>query len=288
MRLRKLRAFTLIELLVVISIITLVTGILLPSLQRAREQARRATCMANLRSIGQAVYVYANNNDDRLVPGDSAVTWAVWAQRTEAPTDEAPGRGEVNLGYLLAAGTLPVPRDFDSVLFCPSSVIGPGKPSKRAVSQNWGKDNARASITYMFNEALDGFGNSVVSGVGALLSHKNKINYLLSDGSVQTFNANPLIFDDTVGPELLQEVSARLGVCFPTSMLHTWFEQGEVNLTEARAFLNDPSAWANSKCSPEPPTPVLMANLANKSLVSDMIGYVAGHAVEPVGDTRRG
>jgi len=61
---RKLRAFTLIEILVVVAIIALLISILLPSLQRAREQARRVTCGTNLRTCNQALMFYAQASKD--------------------------------------------------------------------------------------------------------------------------------------------------------------------------------------------------------------------------------
>ena len=61
------RGFTLIELLVVIGIITVLLAVLLPVLGKAREQARRARCAANLRGLGQALLIYTQ--DYRHYPG---------------------------------------------------------------------------------------------------------------------------------------------------------------------------------------------------------------------------
>lgn len=277
MRLRKLLAFTLIELLVVISVISLLMAILLPSLSKAREQARRTACMANLRQIGQGIYLYAHDNDGKLVPGDWRVSWDVWGPVAEySGSGRMPaslGSREVNLGHLLASGTLPVPSNNDHVFFCPSARASDGTQCFEGFIKGWERDDSIAMTSYMYNNALDGFDGFVQDGGIAVLSHNDKIIFLRGDGSVSSFNVKPLVFDAAEGPERLQEVSLRYGVCFPTVMLHRWLARGDVNLDEAREYLSNPQGWANSNCTLENDVmcraaskPVLLASVSSESL----------------------
>jgi prepilin-type N-terminal cleavage/methylation domain-containing protein/prepilin-type processing-associated H-X9-DG protein len=94
--------FTLIELLVVIGIMAVLISILLPALSRAREHSRRAACLANLRTMGQAMHMYANENKGKLPNGNTS-----W------PGDDGLVLVRLNERHIRHAGAFRCPGDRD-------------------------------------------------------------------------------------------------------------------------------------------------------------------------------
>ena len=75
MRAKGRSLFTLIELLVVIAIIAILAAMLLPALAQAREKARQASCTSNLKQLGLASAMYADDNAERF-PRSAGYTFA--------------------------------------------------------------------------------------------------------------------------------------------------------------------------------------------------------------------
>ncbi|MBN2270363.1 MAG: type II secretion system protein [Sedimentisphaerales bacterium] len=74
------RAFSLVELLVVIAIIALLMAVLVPALRRARDQAREVVCKNNLRQVGLAANMYAEEWEQLIPRGLGAETGRAWYQ----------------------------------------------------------------------------------------------------------------------------------------------------------------------------------------------------------------
>jgi prepilin-type N-terminal cleavage/methylation domain-containing protein/prepilin-type processing-associated H-X9-DG protein len=87
------RAFSLVELLIVIGIIALLIALLLPSMAKARAQAKAIVCQSNLRTIGQSMLIYANSNRGWLFPPENGLDvpinerWFIYVLRPPAPVD---------------------------------------------------------------------------------------------------------------------------------------------------------------------------------------------------------
>lgn len=123
---KKLKAFTLIELLVVVAIIALLISILLPSLSRARELSKRTVCASNLRGLGQAMYIYAQDGDKFPVTsgykGASQANTLWGAFRTTIPPTATAAAGSVTADlWVMVRANNTTPKQF----ICPSTGDNP-------------------------------------------------------------------------------------------------------------------------------------------------------------------
>ncbi|MCC7519009.1 MAG: DUF1559 domain-containing protein [Verrucomicrobiae bacterium] len=139
--------FTLIELLVVVAIIAILAALLMPSLKSARESARRSKCMSNLRQIGAATMLYANDNDSSF------------PLYTKSSGGEGANPG---LWPYMGLSSTPMP---GSVFHCPSSadkptVTAPDADPARELGGAYGAAGTKGYSAYGYNTCFrEGAGN---------------------------------------------------------------------------------------------------------------------------------
>lgn len=135
MRTRTRAGFTLIELLVVIAIIAILAAILFPVFARAREAARKATCLSNLKEVVLALKMYVDDFENRVpssaipYPTDTTATWnankGIFCSRI-GNYPLASGATPANIGECLSSYIKS--RD---LFFCPSDSTNNGNPTDR-------------------------------------------------------------------------------------------------------------------------------------------------------------
>ena len=125
-RRNSLTAFTLVELLVVISIIALLVSILMPSLGKAREQAKKVVCAAQLRHQGVAFRSYVgdyNKYPHRVTMGFWPIGGMAWSATGSTPTYDNPENPDwhpAGQSALFEGGYLEFAEAHYRYLFCPS------------------------------------------------------------------------------------------------------------------------------------------------------------------------
>jgi prepilin-type N-terminal cleavage/methylation domain-containing protein/prepilin-type processing-associated H-X9-DG protein len=169
------RGFTLIELLIVIALIAVLAAMLLPALAMAREKAREAVCMNNLKQIGLTYAMYANDYNDSLPPG-YPVSQPFYG---DVLWDNINGPGYGQFGYFIQGWSTGHAKYINdpSVFFCPSSTWS---EDPAWFSTNFEVNGGSVHSTYTANcDTNQGGGspNGPYGSGGGLYSYSARLKY---------------------------------------------------------------------------------------------------------------
>ena len=173
------RGFTLIELLVVMGIIAILAAMLMPALQRAREAAKRTSCLNNMKQMGSALAMFRKDNGG--IPGPHNETWC-W--HCETGNDDEMSWEALYPGYISSA----------SVYGCPSDLGTDMEPEPVAGTNVGGYEENGVGYHYHDGQAYDSgewgpyWGyfedvcqNNGAAGIGGISLNWMRSNWNISD-----------------------------------------------------------------------------------------------------------
>jgi prepilin-type N-terminal cleavage/methylation domain-containing protein len=136
----KRHGFTLMELLVVVAVIAMLAALLFPVFSHAREKARQVSCLSNLRQIGSAVLLYAQDYDETY-PGGPGLQ-VLWVPGPEGDWENMPTPCCGNVARTSIAARLRPYTRADRIFYCPDDPMadrffGGDRPPKLARHSYW-------------------------------------------------------------------------------------------------------------------------------------------------------